>query len=274
MNDIVIKNLVLDIKGFFLSNFYESNRGLVLIGLLSLYRIKQNIHNIKYIKNNLSINQVLIKKNKTIRVKPSLRCVNHDVEIKDENKNVTLSFRHYPKYNPFSNWNNRNIKINNNNNKPNNYTVPSIDIDGLNIHLACIDSISDEGLHFLKRLIDKDKTFYIKFNHIQYHDTPRIYCWVLYKENFSTHNINVLLVANGYARIGNIKNNDIYDETIYYYHSDIIDAEEDAKLRAVGLWRNMRTPMTAASVSTVARIFTNLKRMFNMSKFEKIILKK
>jgi endonuclease YncB( thermonuclease family) len=261
-NDIAYKNFLLDIKSFFKENFINSYKGLFIIAAFSIYKIKNNIHNIKYLKTNSTIPLHLINKNKTIRVKPSIRCVIHDPEIKDEN-NITLSFRHYPKYNPF--------KPKPQKGKTN---MPSTEIDAINIHLACIDTVSNEGVHLLKSLIDKNKTFYLTFNHIQYHDTTRLYCWVLYKEYFRMNNLNVMLVSNGLARVGNVKSNDIYDEMIYYYHSDIIDAEEDAKMRSVGLWRSMKTPMSSSNPSTFGKLFSSIKRNLNMRKWEKVVLKK
>ena len=262
-NDVAFKNFVLDIRAFFKNNFVDSYKGYLIIGAVMLYSITKHSHNIKYLKNNLAIPVNYINKNKTIRVKPSINCVNHDSEIKDENK-ITLSFRHYPKYNPFKP---KPKKVSNTN-------MPSTEVDGLQIHLACIDTVSKEGIYLLKRLLSSNKTFYLKFNHIQYHDTPRLYCWITYKEYFWTNNVNVMLVANGMARVGNIKSNDIYDEMIYYYHSDMIDAEEDAKMRSVGIWSSMRTPLSSSNPSMFGKLYSAIKRRLDMKKWEKVILKK
>jgi endonuclease YncB( thermonuclease family) len=259
-DDIALKNFLLDIKSILTNNM--NYKGLFIIGAISLFKIKNNLHNIKYLKNNTAIPINYINKNKTIRVKPSICCVNHVSELNEDN-NITLSFRHHPKYNPFKSKQ-KEIKT----------CIPSIDVDAINIHLACIDSVSKEGVHLLKRLIDRNRTFYLKFNHIQYHDTPRLYCWVLYREYFWMNNVNVMLVSNGMARVGNAKSSEIYDEMIYYYHSDIIDAEEDAKMRSFGLWRSMRTPMSSSNPSIFGRMYANIKRKLNMRKWEKVVLKK
>jgi hypothetical protein len=148
----------------------------------------------------------------------------------------------------------------------------TIDDNELIIHLACIDYISKEGIYLLKKIV-ANKKLYIQFNHIQYHDSPQIYAWLFYKDWLFKVNVNELLVRKGYAKLGSFKSTDIYDEHIFYYHSDLIDAEEEAKTMGLGIWRHMRNKLQEYQ-SVFSRIIKFIRKRLNMNKWETHIYNK
>jgi hypothetical protein len=264
-HEIVLKNLILDIRSVYVKNFIDSNKGYLLVGLYFIYLCKKNIPSFKYFPNNSSVPLDYIKKNKTLRVSTTQKTVRNFKEPSDEyteQNKIVLHLKHKPyiKYtflNKKPPANDKQIVLNNND---------------LVIHLACIDYLSKEGVYALKKLIEGKKLF-LQLNHINYHDTPQVYGWLFYRSWLFKVNINELLVKSGYAKLGPIKDTDIYDEYIYYYHADLVQAEEDAKAEGKGIWRNMRNKLNEQH-NVISRFLRFMTKYFSMKRWEKAIYRK
>jgi hypothetical protein len=263
--EIVIKNFLLDIRNVIRANFVESYKGYAILAIGFMYFCKKNIPSFKYFPNNSSVPLGYINKNKTIQVRTTQRTVRNynqpDIdEYTDQNK-IILNLKHKPYIKPLR----RGLQTSSD-------KQLVLDNNELVVHLTCIEYISKEGVYALKKLIEKKK-LYLKFNHIRYHDTPELYGWLLYRSWLTNVNINELLIKSGYAKLGSIKDTDIYDEHIYYYHADLVEAEEEAKAEGRGIWRNMRNSLNEQH-SSFSKSIRFMTKYFNMKRWEKAVFRK
>lgn len=270
-------NLLTDCKSYFKRNFIDSYIGYTPIILFFVYKIFVKYPGRIFLKNNQTVPMKYFNKNIIVRVKPVIK-MSDNINIDEDIKKLELKFKHIPSFSFLQNYFNR--KENSVKNSDKNELENE---DCLSVKLAGIDYINKEGIYFIRKLINKKKgKFYLKFNHILYNDKTEIYCWLLYKNpsmmrSFSDININILLAKNGYGKICNSKTSDIYDETIYYYLSDLYDAELDAKMRGVGIWRDTRSTLVAEQASwkgVLNNFFKSTSSYMNRSQWQRKILKK
>jgi hypothetical protein len=264
-NFIIIKNNIMhDLRNIFNHNFKDSIRGYIPIVIYIVAKIykKWLLRNI--IKNNYAVPKFMIDRNKIIKVKPVLNS-----ELKSE-----LKFKHIPTFQFLENFSKK---------VENTDTTTLQQGEYLSIKLAGLESINKEGINFLNKLFHNEKNSYeLQFNNIQYNDTPEIYCWLFvkmkifpfYKKNL---NLNIILVQNGFSKVNVVKTEDVYDEKIFYYTTDQIDAETDAKIKGKGVWNKTKSTFVsnyAHEKGSFHHMKKRLVEIFKAKSWQKIILRK
>jgi len=275
---VCVFNLIIDAKAYFKKNFIDSYKYYYLFcGLFfarNLFKLRDP--RVKFLRNNTYITENLVKNHYLIRVKPYLNTKYSEMLKDKQNKNTIneVKLKHIPHFymirkhlfdeKPVENSKERQVEVE----------------DHLRIKLSGVNNLSPEGTQFIEKLFNsRTKRFYMKFNNIQYMDEKEIYGWLLYKNSAFSNtyiNINVILVQNGYGELAPLKG-DVTDERIYYYYSDLINADKLAKSRGVGIWRNQKSHIVAESSrwkGTGKYIHQFLEKVIKMKKWQKIVLNK
>lgn len=275
---VCLFNFIIDTKAYFTRNFVDSYKYYYLFSGLLLARnlFKLRDPRVKFLRNNTYITENLVKNHYLIRVKPYLNMKYSEMlkEKQNSNTNNEVKLKHIPHFyllrkylfdqKPVENSKERHVEVE----------------DYLRIKLSGVQNLSPEGNQFIEKVFkSKTKRFYIKFNNIQYMDEKEIYGWLLYKNSALSNtyiNINVVLVQNGYGELAPLKG-EVTDERIYFYYSDIINADKLSKSRGVGIWRNQKSHIVADSSrwkGTGKFIHQFIEKVLKMKKWQKIVLNK
>jgi hypothetical protein len=263
--NIIKTNLKLDLNDILKSNFIDSKKGYIPFLFILCYSIFKKLPFRKFIKNNTNLPVSFCEKNYVLNIKPINKpYLNYSEDVLDK-YNLDLNFKHLPSFSFLSN-------------------IKSEDSEYLKIKLAGIEHINREGLIFInKLLIDNSNrfNFKVKLNNLEIKNDnqsePSIYGWIFFKSKgilpSRMLNLNILLAKNGYGKIANINSLGIYDEHIFYYMNDIIEAEKDAKIRAKGIWRDQKSDVITGYANS--KFFSStISSFFKYSKWQKIILRK
>jgi endonuclease YncB( thermonuclease family) len=270
-NNNIQTNFKEDIKLFFKNNFVDSYKGYVLVFGILLYKsgiiYKFSKQNRNFIRNNKSIPIDFIEKNKVIKVKP----VGNSLD-----KNGEMEFTHIPS--KFLFYFTKKVAIEEN--------ISDIGDKNIKIRLAGIDTISKEGIEFISQKVLKINESFLQFHSID--ENKQVSAWILIKNYEMTKNLNlnIFLIRNGLAKKSssvkcNLEEEFHYDENIYYYLSDLSDAEIYAKTMGLGLWSEINDPNkspllkeTYLNKFSIRNLFASIRRSFTQKKWEYLILKK
>jgi len=271
---IVIINLILNTKAYIQNEFINSNKFYItasaLLFLKFLLKIKDPRS--RLIPNNLSIPKEFITKNYLINA--DLKAAKGYDNFQDFKGNNNFKIKHIPYFDFFHKL------INYFKTKKQSETKEVKIEDLMDIKLAGISRISKEGRYVIERLINTKPKFYFKFNNIRYHDTPEVYGWLFFKPrvrfSYKMNNLNIFLVKNGYAELDTIKE-DIYDENIYFYYSDLVEADKIARTKGYGIWQDIKShnvTESAANQGSYINLLNRIRKRANMRTWEKAILSK
>ena len=275
-------NAFIDIKGFFRRNFIESHKYFYLFLSLLVVRTSYKLIDprVYFLRNNSFIREKLVKNHYMIRVKPHFQKLSEKMKSSNDTDNVSKNYpsivrlKHLPHFYLIRKYIFREKLVENVKEKQLDFE------DHIKINLSGLKNLSSEGNHFLEKVLkSRTKRFYIKFNNIQYMDEKLVYGWLLYKNHILSLtyiNLNVVLVQNGLGEIEALKG-DIFDEKIYFYYSDLVNADKLAKARGRGMWRNQKSHLVAESSiwkGSSKYLYEFIERVLKMKKWQKIILNK
>lgn len=272
---VMKKNFLLDLEEIYNKNFRDSYRGIITIFSLLAFKFLSKVPRMKFIKNNGCIPINYVKKNMAIKAKPIIKNIyEYEENINDKYK-IDLKFKHIPELNfseKFTKYINDNFfKISNLSSQT------SIEKEEYIVtKLAGIEYLNKEGLHIVNKILNnKNYTIYLKLNNLQYNDTVELNSWIFLQHKLFRHkiNLNVLLLKNGYGKYTNVRTNEVYDEKIFYYLCDLIDAEKFAKINNFGMWRS-DSGKIVKEYSDKKNIFRKIKNFVNEPKWHKVILNK
>ena len=239
---IITINLILNTNSYLKEQYkHSANKWIItfssLLFVKILFRFKDPRS--KLLTSNIVIPKKFIDNNYVIDI--ALKSTkHHHNQFLDFKENNNFKVKHIPYFDSI-------YKIFNKLTKSNTTISQTKEVkteDLLDIKLAGISKISTEGRYQIEKLIRTNPKFYFKFNHLRYHDTVEAYGWVFFKTKTGRifnkkHNLNLYLVKNGYAEFEPLKTN-VYDERIYYYYSDLIDADKWARAKGIGVWQEYR----------------------------------
>jgi len=226
----------------------------------------------KFISNNQEIPLEFFKQNKILQVKPKIKIMNN-ICIENVYK-PEIDFIHIPSFylKHKKHISTKDIQIEEN---------------SIKVNLVGLEYLNKEGNDIINHLCENGQKlkFYIKLNNTEIGENGqlKVFCWVLIKNSIFSYkylNLNVVLAKKGYAKISNINTEGIYDETIFYNMSDLLNAEKEAKLKSLGIWRSRYSGVTKDYSNFILKennIFTYLKKNLNilkMPKWQKILMKK
>jgi len=268
---IAFINFILSSKMYFKKNILESNKFIATISTLFVLKLILKIKDprSRFIPNNISIPKKIIDKNYVIDV--TLKSANPTNNFENYKENNNFKIKHIPYFNFMHKI------VNNSSIKSSSKDIQVEDL--LHVKLAGVSKISSEGRYVIERLIRSNSfSFSFKFNHIRHHDTVEIYGWLFFKSkrSFRTNNLNIFLVKNGYAEIDHIKDN-AFDEKIYYYYTDLINADKLARSRGIGIWEESKSYNVSESLmyqGAYNKILHKIRKWVNMRAWEKAIMTK
>lgn len=267
-NQIIFKNFLDDLGYVYKQNFVESYKGYAGLAILFTTRFLLKKPQINFIRNNASIPKKVLDQNRKIKVKP-IADTQPIQELANQNFSTLIKFRHIP-----------DIQIIDRLLAKRSNTKEIEKDQNLEVKLAGLSDLTKEGNYFLRRILLNNRSkFYLKFNHLQYSDKPEVYVWILYKPSIlhRTINLNILLAYLGHAKVVPLKTVDIYDEHIFYYYSDLVDADLQAKAKGNGMYSDQKSKVVAESLVWKGfgdYITTAARKRFGLRRWEKVITNK